>query len=197
MKRLIVHQLVLNGIWCACAFGALWGLPWLGVAAAMPWLVWDVHHRPACAPGLALIAVAGLFGATADLVLIGVGGLDYVGLDEGARFGPLWIVALWMVFATTANVSLTWLRGRVRVAAVLGIAGGILSYVSARRLGVVAFELTDLATLLSLVLVWGIGVPLLVEAGAWLDAGGVPRAAPARLPTTGGGGLGSASRSAS
>ena len=70
-----------------------------------------------------------------------------------------------MVFATAADATLGWLRGRPALAVALGVAGGLLAYVGGRELGVASFDLARPETLLSLVVVWGFGVPLLV--GAW------------------------------
>ena len=75
-----------------------------------------------------------------------------------------------MVFATTVNVSLGWLRGRVVLAAALGAVGGICSYAGGRRLGAGAFDLIQPETVLALVMVWGVGVPLLLHATELLDA---------------------------
>ncbi len=179
MIRLLIYQLGLNGVWCACVFGALWGQAWLGPIVAVAWLSWHLaqHAAPALEGGVVL--AAGAFGIAADLVLIRIGGIGYAGLGPDAWLGPAWIVALWMVFATTVNVSLSWLRGRVAWSALLGVVGGLGSYLAGRRLGVATFDLTQLETLLALVVVWGIGVPLLLHAAevrgalrAWGAGGG-------------------------
>jgi len=170
MNRFIVYQLGLNGVWCACVFGAVWGLPWLGPVAAIPWLFWHLKQHASPASEAARVVGAGVFGLVADLVLIRLGGLGYAGLPADALLGPAWIVALWMVFATTANVTLGWLRGRVALAAALGIAGGIGAYMGGRRLGVASFDLTQPETLLALAVVWGIGVPLFLNAAALHEA---------------------------
>jgi hypothetical protein len=130
------------------------------------------------------VLAAGAFAVAADQVLIRLGGVEYTGLREGALLGPAWIVALWMVFATTVKVSLGWLRGRVGLAAALGIVGGIGSYAGGRRLGVAAFDLTRPETLLALVAVWGVGVPLLLHAA---EVGRVLRRAAARVGRRSGG----------
>ncbi len=170
MKHLFLYQLGLNGVWCACVFGSLWGLPWLGPVVALPWLVWHVRRQASPKDEGAIVLAAGAFGVVADQVLIRLGGVEYVGLRAGALLGPAWIVALWMVFATTVKVSLGWLHGRVGLAAALGIIGGIGSYVGGRRLGVATFDLTRPETLLALVVVWGVGVPLLLHAAELRDA---------------------------
>lgn len=164
MTRILLYQICFEGIWCACVFGAAWGWPWLGPVAATLWIAFHLT-RPAT-PGreFALIAFAGCFGGVADALLIRFGGITYAGLAEHALFGPAWILALWMAFAISVNVSFTWLRGRPWLASALGIAGGTLSYACGRRLGVVEFAFDDYRTLVALCLVWGGGLPLLVHA---------------------------------
>ncbi len=164
MIRLVTYQLGLNAVWCACVFGALWGMPWLGPLVSAAWLAWHLSQQSSAMDEAASILMAGAFGLLADGVLIRLGGLEYTGLASDALVGPAWIVALWMVFATTASVSLGWLRGRTRLAAALGVLGGLTSYLGGRRLGVASFDLGQPETLLSLVAVWGIGVPLLLHA---------------------------------
>lgn len=164
MTRILLYQICFEGIWCACVFGAAWGHLWLGPVVATLWIA--SHLKRSATPGreFALIAFAGFFGLVADVLLIGFGGLTYTGLPENALFGPAWILALWMAFAISVNVSFTWLRGRPSLAATLGIAGGLLSYACGRRLGVVEFAFDDYRAMISLCLVWGGGLPLLVHA---------------------------------
>lgn len=164
MKRILLYQICFEGIWCACVFGAAWGHPWLGPAAATLWIAFHLKRSTNRGREFALITFAGAFGLVADALLIRLGGLSYTGLPENAVFGPVWILALWMAFAISVNVSFTWLRGRALLASSLGIAGGLFSYACGRRLGVVEFSFDDYQTLLALCLVWGGGLPLLVHA---------------------------------
>ncbi len=170
MSRFLVHQLALNGLWLTCVFGALWGMPWLGPAVALPWLVGFVSRQASARSAVVLLSAAAAFGIAADQVLIRIGGLEYQGVSDGALFGPPWTVALWMVFATTVSVSLGWLRGHIGATAALGIVGGLGAYAGGRRLGVASFDWADPATLLALVVVWGVGVPFLLHAPDLLAA---------------------------
>jgi hypothetical protein len=183
MTRILFYQICFEGVWCACIFGAAWGMPWLGPMTAALWIAFRL--KCALMPGreLALVVFAGLFGLVADALLIGFGGLTYTGIPTNALIGPTWILALWMAFATSINVSFRWLRGRPGTAAGLGILGGMLSYACGRRLGAVDFAFEDVHTLFALSFVWGGGLPLLIyvaercENGDWgLDRAFVARA---------------------
>lgn len=171
MMRFFVYQLGLYGVWCASILGALWGLPALGPAAAIPWLGWHLRRTSRPSSEGALVLASGAFGVAADLVLIHMGGVRYPGLPDGALLGPTWIAVLWMVFATTVKVTLRWLQERMLLAATVGVVGGTGSYLGGRRLGVVDFDLSHPETMLALAVVWGLGVPLLLHLGPWLDEG--------------------------
>jgi hypothetical protein len=72
---------------------------------------------------------------------------------------PLWMSALWMIFATTLRGALSWLAGRYGLAFLLGAMAGPGSYYAGARLGAIglnenlAFSLTVLAG------VWAMALP--------------------------------------
>jgi hypothetical protein len=77
------------------------------------------------------------------------------------------MVAMWMSFATTFNVSLRWLKRRLGLAALLGMIAGPLAYYGGAQLGGVAFA-NPLASLLAVAGVWTLAMPLLlVIADRW------------------------------
>ena len=161
----LVNQLGVNGVWFACILGAAYGHAWLGSACAFVWIGWTLHRHANWRRELGVVLFAGALGFVADLVLIPVGRLAYVGQPPGVP-GPLWIVALWMAFGTSLNVSLAWLHGRAWLAAILGAISGPLAYLAGRKLGAVVFGPPDREPLLVLSIVWAIALPLLVIVAA-------------------------------
>jgi hypothetical protein len=73
-----------------------------------------------------------------------------------------------MLFATTLNVSLRWLKGRWVLAALLGGSAGPLSFYAGHRLGGVAFA-DPVYSLTVLGLGWAVLMPLLLWLGGRLD----------------------------
>jgi len=74
---------------------------------------------------------------------------------------PYWIVAMWMLFGTTLNVSMNWLKGRPVLAFVFGLVGGPLAYYTGFKLGAISFD--DLfAAMTALALGWGFVMPILL-----------------------------------
>ena len=178
MKRILLNQLGLQAVWFSCVLGAAWGMAWVGPVAAAGWIAWHLRGCERAGRELALVLCAGGIGSTADAALLAWGGLIYRG-HAGGPLGPVWIVALWMAFATTLNVSLVWLRGRPLLAAALGGVGGPLAYLAGRRLGAVAFGPPDTAPLTVLALVWSLSIVVLVQLAVHLDGAGAGGSRPA------------------
>jgi hypothetical protein len=68
---------------------------------------------------------------------------------------------MWALFATTLNVSMTWMKGRYLLAALVGLIGGPLAYYAGHKLGAVNFSNT-MMTLTVVGAGWFFIMPLLV-----------------------------------
>ena len=73
--------------------------------------------------------------------------------------GPLWLMALWMSFATTVRHSLRWLNGRPILQASLGLIGGPLAYLTGESLG--AITVNGLWGTVAVMAVYSVTVPAL------------------------------------
>lgn len=148
--------------WFACVLGAAHGLPWAGTGIALAIVAW--HLTRAARPGaeLVLVLIAAGIGALWDSGLSALGWIRYPSgvLIEGTA--PYWIVAMWMLFATTLNVSLAWLRRNLPLAAVFGALGGPLAYLGGAKLGALSFGAQE-AALVALALGWAALTPLLLR----------------------------------
>lgn len=146
--------------WFSAVLSAAGLVPLVGVAVIAA--VVALHLRLSWRPGreLALIAACAGLGATFDSLLVTAGWVAYPSGQPIAFLAPYWIVAMWMSFATTLNVSLRWLRYRPWLAAAFGVAGGPLAYYTGERLGgIMLVEFT--AAMIALGIGWGIMMPLL------------------------------------
>jgi hypothetical protein len=83
---------------------------------------------------------------------------------------------MWMVFATTLNLSLRWLQGHRLAAIGLGAIGGPLAYWGGARLGAMEFVVPVAATA-ALAIGWAVLTPVLVRLARRYD--GYPPAAAA------------------
>ena len=148
--------------WFACVLGAANGMPWAGVAVALVVAAWHLTRATRPWPELALLAIAAAIGFVWDSALVMQGWIEYPDGTLVAGTAPVWIVAMWVVFATTLNVSLGWLKRSLPLAIAFGAVGGPLAYVAGGKLGGLSF-LQQTPALIALALGWALITPLLLR----------------------------------
>jgi hypothetical protein len=158
----LVNFVVFQVGWFACVLGAARGLPWVGTAIAAIIVAWHVARAPHPRPELALVLGTALLGFAWDSALVAMGWIAYPNGAIVDGTAPVWIVAMWALFATTLNVSLRWLKHRLPLAVALGAAGGPLAYAGGGRLGGLAF-VAPVPALVALALGWAVLTPLLLR----------------------------------
>lgn len=159
--RLIGNILAFQAGWFACVLGAAAGRPALGSAIALVVVTVHVATAPHPPRELLLVAAAAVVGLVADTALLQLGVLSFPTgtLIEGVT--PYWMLALWMVFATTLNVSLGWLRDRPLLAMSMGVIAGPLAYLAGARLGALVI-VSPMAAAIGVACVYAIALPLLL-----------------------------------
>ena len=162
--------------WFACVLGAAHGWPGAGVAVAA--VVIGLYLGLSALPARdgALILAAAVAGLVWDSLMIQLGWIVYAEPGPLPTLAPLWILALWALFAITLRVPLRWLHTRPVLAALLGAIGGPLSYLAAARLGACRFA-EPTAAVLALALGWAAITPLLLALAHRLDRGQLSSAA--------------------
>jgi hypothetical protein len=137
VKSIAINVTLFKLGWLSVVFSAAAGLAQIGVAAvALVALVHLVRAKNK-ADELVLLVAAALIGLTWETFLIHAGALSYSQPGAGEAFAPYWIVSMWVLFATTLNVSMNWLRKNLVVAAVAGAIGGPLSFLAGEKIGAV------------------------------------------------------------
>jgi len=162
MLRWWTNLIAVYACWFACVLGAAGGQPLLGPIVVACHLVLHVTLAPARRSELQLLALAGLGGYLADSALVWAGLLRF---PASARWGspsPVWMVALWLNFATTLHLTLSWLQGRLLAAALLGACAGPVSYYAGARLGAVELPALPGLALLTIGVEWLIALTWLV-----------------------------------
>lgn len=156
----LANYVLSNGGWLACAFGAANGMPWLGPVVAAPAIGLHLWLSKARRSEAAFLFVAGIIGTLVDTVKAASGFITYEGGYANLPWlAPLWITALWLIFATQINGALSWLKGRYLLAFTLGAVGGPLAYFAGERLGAISITLAPATSTLVLAIVWGLAVP--------------------------------------
>ena len=165
--------------WFATVMGGANNMAWAGTLAALVIValhLWRTKNRQNEA---LLIVIAAAIGTVweSSLVALGITWYPSGTLINGAA--PHWIIAMWMLFATTINVSMRWMRGRWWLAAMAGAVSGPLAFYAGYRLDGVLFPNFWLAMLV-LAIGWAIFLPLLIIISEHLDGrASLTRAAPA------------------
>ncbi len=182
MRRLLNFAMFYLG-WFACVAGAGRGQLWLGPAVVAVLLMGHLLLARDRVREAMLALTIGLFGFAVDTLQASAGLYAFAHTSALPWVCPPWMVALWMLFATTLNRSMAWLAGRHRLAAVLGAVCGPLSYVAGARLGAIKLQPNVLVSLTGIALVWGLAMPALLVIRAVLcqRSVGVPAPQPVRV----------------
>ena len=165
---IVTNFLVFQLGWLACVLGGANHLPWAGTGVAAAGVAWHLSQAAAPWRELALVFTVGLCGAFWDSLLVASGLLVYPSGTLIAGTAPHWIVALWLLFATTLNVSLRWLRHRAALAMICGALGGPLAYYAGAQLGGVQMP-HMVAAMTALSVGWAVFMPLLTMLAQRLD----------------------------
>jgi hypothetical protein len=147
--------------WFACVLGAANQAPWIGPAVVIA--IVAIHLRQATRPDLeaGLLVACGIIGLYFDSLLVTSGWVMYPSGMFVSSFAPYWIVSMWVLFGTTLNRSLVWLKGRHGLAFTLGAVAGPLSYLAGAKLGGIEF-VERAGALAFLAIGWGAIMPILL-----------------------------------
>ena len=142
---ILVNFLLFQLAWFACVLGGANAMPWLGPLVVLGVVAYHLTRSAEPRMEAALLVTAGVIGTVFDSALVSTGWLAYPSGQWFPSMAPYWIIAMWVAFATTLNVSLTWLRGRAPLAVAFGAVGGPAAYYAGAKLGGVTFEEPALA----------------------------------------------------
>lgn len=162
--------------WFSSVYGGAQQMPWLGpiaVAVAL-WLHFKAAKRPSAE--LILILCCALIGCVFDSALVAMGWVQYSSGVFSDSAAPYWIITMWMLFATTLNVSMRWLRGKEWMAAIFGLIGGPVTYLAGQKIGGIIL-VDQLAALVALGVGWALMMPVLLRLSETFDgfSGAVPK----------------------
>ncbi len=168
MNRVLLNLLFFKVAWVTCVASAAAGAPIAGVAAVAAAAGYHVLRAKNPRAEILLLAFAALIGLAWETALVSVGVLDYGDSFAGSNIAPYWIVAMWVLFATTLNVGMRWLKKSTVIAIVAGAIGGPLSFLAGEKAGAVNFA----DPIMSLVVIgagWAVLLPLLARIAKRFD----------------------------
>jgi Protein of unknown function (DUF2878) len=173
-KRVICNFLAFQAAWFVCVWGGAHGRVGLGVL----WVAITVAAHVALAPRgrseATLVAVVTLLGTIWESALVIMGLVRYPFGNFLGYLPPIWIIAMWSLFAIVLNVSLRWMRGRPLTAAIFGFIGAPLSYWAGYRMGAIQTG-SLLLFLITQAVGWAVLMPLVTHLSKRFDGYQVSR----------------------
>lgn len=166
--NLLLNFVLFQLAWFACVMGAAQGVPWVGVLTVFVVALFHLLRVREPRSEMLLLAAVAAIGAVFDSLLAATGWLSYPSGQWHQALAPYWIVAMWVAFGTTLNVSLHWLKRYPLLAFVLGAIGGPLAYLGGAQLGGVTFN-DPVAGLAALAMGWAVIMPALMVLASRLD----------------------------
>lgn len=159
--------------WLSAVLGGANGMALVGSAIVMISIA--VHLIVVSEPAreLTLILAVGIVGLAADSIPVSAGWLTYAHGTLVAGVAPYWIVAMWMLFATTLNVTFRWLQNRLFLAAVIGAIAGPASYYAGSTMGAVEFT-QPVPAVVALSATWMLLFPAFLMLAGYLGNVGKP-----------------------
>ena len=158
----VIRNLVLFKLgWVACVMLAAAGKPLLATLAVAAVAAIHLVSVPVVIKEALLLMAACLMGLAWESILVATGVLQYPGYASESALAPHWIVAMWVLFATTINHGLSWVKKHWAVAAIAGLLGGPMAFFGGANLGAVEFS----NTMVSLAIIgagWAALLPVLV-----------------------------------
>lgn len=146
--------------WVACVYFAAVGQTTLSLLAVAVVVALHLARTSVPAKEALFLACAGLVGLVWESVVVSTGLLQYTGQANGSWLAPTWIVAMWVLFATTINHGFSWIKRHWAIGAVFGLVGGPMAFYGGSMMNAVAFTQT-LPALLLLGAGWAVLLPLL------------------------------------
>jgi hypothetical protein len=168
MNAMLINLSLFKAGWLAAVFSAAASLPSVGTAvigiAALVHVVLSAKPQNE----LRLLALAAAIGFVWESSLVASGLVSYGTGTLIPGLAPYWIVAMWVLFATTLNIGMRWLRKSMAVAVLFGAVGGPLSFFAGEKAGAVVFS-DSVTALVVIGLGWAVFLPLLVRYAARND----------------------------
>jgi hypothetical protein len=168
MNALLINLSLFKAGWLAAVFAAAASLPILGTAVIGIAVAVHLWQSDEPRDELLLLTLAAAVGFVWESLLVYAGIVQYGPNTALAATAPYWIVAMWVLFATTLNVGMRWLRKNLLVASLFGGLGGPMSFLAGEKAGAVTFPDTSTA-LVVIGLGWAVLLPLLVRFAARND----------------------------
>jgi len=141
-----------NCVWLICVFGRE-RLIWLSLPLVTCYIFWLLQNHII---SIRAIALPLLIGVSTDSLLSWFNVFQF---DNDFALIPLWLVLLWLSFATTFSLSLKFLASNWWFAFAAGVIAMPANYLAGEKLGAVQFGLDSISVCILLATIWGVLLP--------------------------------------
>lgn len=174
----LINFLLFQLGWFVCVLGGAWQFPWAGVVYVALATAWHLTQIPNPRGEAVLLACGAAVGLGLDSILPAAGWVTYPSGQFHPSLVPVWLIALWVLFTGTLNMSMRWLKHRYLLAAVFGAIGSPMSFYAGSRLGGVTL-VDPVMALGAQAVLWAVVLPSLVWLAARCERLSFGRAEPA------------------
>lgn len=157
-----INLVLFQVCWFACVIGAAREMGWLGpllVLVTVPLQVLRLteNHKKETL----FVCICGVTGFLLETGMI-TGQVYTPVYQDWNNICPPWMAALWFNFAILVSISLSWLKKRYSLAAILGGTTGPVAYWGGEKLGAIIINPVFGQGYLPLIIIWALMLPCLV-----------------------------------
>lgn len=161
-----INFVLFQAAWFGCVLGAANNYQWLGpvlVFVLVPLQIYFLTEHPGIES--LFVLMCGLLGFSLETILIMAG--VYIPAGSGnVPICPPWMAALWINFGLLVSISLSWLKGKYLLAAILGGVAGPLAWWGGEKLDALTVADDFVLGYLPLAIIWAVVVPVLLHVHA-------------------------------
>jgi hypothetical protein len=154
MKKKLLNLLIFQVGWLVCVIGG----NYYAIAYTLVALACHHYYVLENSSEWQLVAIVAVVGSLWDIVMVFSGLIHFTG--PGLLGVPIWLICLWVLFATTFMHALSWLRHYLWIAAILAAALGPASYWLGTELSNAEISAPILLSLSVMALGWSILFPM-------------------------------------
>ena len=162
MMNNIINFICFQIGWFSAVMSAANNTPWMGVMVIMIIIAVHLLRQKNPYSELILILSIGILGGALDSIFVYFQWISYPSGHIHENLTAYWIIAMWMSFATTLNISMAWLKNKNILGFIFGFFGGPLTYYAGYNLGGINFVDFNSA-MIALAFGWGLIIPPLLH----------------------------------
>lgn len=160
--RIALNAAAFYAAWFAAILAAGRNLPVLAIAACLSAAALHLIISKRRGVDVGLMLASAIVGFAVETLLMQAGLATYAASGPIEGVAPLWLVTLWMAFATMLNVSFALLKPRLWLAILLAFIAAPASYYAGAQMGAMELAEPIAFSLAAIGVLWAIAFPALL-----------------------------------